>query len=126
MTRRPASAALASVMRASISSSDRRRYRSGSGWRSPMLSFSTCVRTRMSMLRRTLHADRRIEFTLRPGDDVVERVALVGLAAGGADQSADRPRGHALRRLRSGHVVDVLFLHRAVEIVGAEPQRELR
>src|SRR3954464_4309225 len=121
MTRRPARAALASVTSPSISLWNRRRYRPGSGWRSPMLFYKTCVRTRMSMLRRTLHADRRIEFTLRPGDDVVERVALVGLAAGGANQSADRPGGHSLRRLRSGHVVDVLFLHRPVEIVGAEP-----
>ena len=37
--------AFAAAMRASISSSDRPRYRSGSGWRSAMCSFSYSVRT---------------------------------------------------------------------------------
>ena len=59
--------------------------------------------------------------------DVVERVALDRLAAGGADQPLGSARGrHRLGRARAGHVVDLLFLHGAVEIVDAEPQRRLR
>src|SRR5690349_11447178 len=59
------------------------------------------------------------------GDQVVQGVALVGLAAGAGDQAANRRRGHDLRGVRPGHVVDALFLHGAVEVVGAEPQRRL-
>src|SRR3954451_20849969 len=60
-----------------------------------------------------------------PDDDVVERVPLDGLTPGSADQAADLPGGHRLGCWRTGHVVDAFFLHRAVEIVRAEPEREL-
>src|SRR5262245_42255508 len=59
-------------------------------------------------------------------DDVIERVALERNASGGRDEALDLPGGHRLRRARTGHVVNLLFLHGAVEIVGAEPQRRLR
>src|SRR3954465_15647551 len=49
MTTRSPSVFLAAAIRASISSSERRRYRSGSGCRSPMLAFSTSVRILISI-----------------------------------------------------------------------------
>src|SRR6476660_2872492 len=55
--------------------------------------------------------------------DVVERVALDGLAPRGADEPLELARGHRLGRSGARHVIDALFLHRAVEIVDTEPQR---
>ena len=53
-------------------------------------------------------------------------VALDGLASGFADQAHQFLAAHALRSGRAGIVVDLFFDHRAVDVVGAEAQRDLR
>src|SRR6185503_9373089 len=77
---------------------------------------------------RTLRGDRRRARALRRVrvDDVVERVAFDRLAACGSHETFELTCGHRLGRARAGHVVNLLFLHGAVEIVDAEPQRGLR
>src|SRR6188472_3313155 len=58
--------------------------------------------------------------------DVVEGVALNRLTTGRHDEPLDFPSGHRFRRSGSGHVINLFFLHGAVEIVDAEPERRLR
>jgi len=62
----------------------------------------------------------------RAGDHVVQRVALDGLAAGRPDEAPNGAGRHGLGRAGAGHVVNPLFLHRAVQVIDAEPQRDLR
>src|SRR6266545_6872305 len=59
-------------------------------------------------------------------DDVIERVALERLAARCADEPGQLGRRHSLGRRRPGHVINLLFLYGAVEVVDAKPERGLR
>src|SRR5688500_2226022 len=93
-----------------------------------MCSFSNWVRTSTVPMRSivqpgTTPESFRAELA---GDQVVEGVAFVRLAAGSGDQAADRGRGHDLGCIRPGHVVNPLLLDGAVQVVRAEPQRGLR
>src|SRR5919108_308439 len=57
-------------------------------------------------------------------DDAVERVALDGDAAGGADKTHELILGHLLGGGGTGHVVDALLHDRAVEVVDAELEQQ--
>src|SRR5438552_3247382 len=97
----------------------------------PRLSVQSSARSAASLTGRPEVLSHRLvmELQLTLGvrvDDVVERVALDGLASGCADELLELARRHRLGRARAGHVVDLLFLHGAVEIVDAEPERRLR
>src|SRR5205809_7348686 len=111
MTSRLPSVLRAAVILASISSSDSPRYRSGRGCRSERCSFSYAVRTGSIVLMR-LNLDY-IRLDVR--DDVIEGVALDRLAPGGADQAGNLAGRHGLWNRRAGHVVNLLFLHGAVQ-----------
>src|SRR5688572_2078529 len=100
-----------------------------------MLCFSTWLRSLISIwspdlkvrptrsgLRGPLH---RLQVRVRSRDHVVQRIALVRFTAGVTDEAADRLGRHPLGRLRSGHVVNVLFLDGTVEVIRTEPQRQL-
>ena len=78
----------------------------------------------IAVLRRQCALARRSERRRR--HDVVERVALHGRAAGRADDALDIARRQRFGRARARHVVNLLLLHRSVEIVDTEPQRRLR
>src|SRR5580765_1304016 len=124
MTSRLPSVLRAAVIRASISPSDSPRYRSGRGCRSERCSFSYAVKTgSIVLMRPNLNY---IDVYLDVRDDVIEGVALDRLAPGGANQAGNLAGRHGLRHGRAGHVVNLLFLHGAVEVVGAEPERRLR
>src|SRR5438552_3664913 len=69
---------------------------------------------------------KTLQIGFRSRDHVVQRVALVGFAAGAADEAADGRRRHRLGRFGAGRVINPLFLNGAVEVVSAVPQRELR
>jgi uncharacterized protein len=71
-----------------------------------------------------LHGNRNRSFRSRDGP--VQRVALDGFAAGGADQALQLFAAHALRRGRAGIVINLFFDHRAVHVVSAEAQGNLR
>src|SRR5687768_14311737 len=58
-------------------------------------------------------------------DDVVEGVAFERLSPGGANQPAELRRRHPFRGRRPGHVINLFFLHGAVEVVDTKPQRGL-
>src|SRR5262249_18558654 len=58
-------------------------------------------------------------------DGIVERIALDRSAAGITDELLDLQSSHSLTRRRTGAMNDPLFDDRAVEIVGAETQRDL-
>src|ERR1043165_7337897 len=113
MTSRLPSALRAAVMRASISSSDSPRYRSGRGCRSERCSFSYAVRTGSILLMRPnldyIEVRRKADTTYLDvgfgvGDDVIERVALDRLTAGGTDQAGYLAGRHGLGNRRAGHV----------------------
>src|SRR5262245_21805497 len=96
-----------------------------------MWSFSYSVSSAISMVVQSGASPRTVSFNYTPrcssrvGDNVREGVALNGFAAFRRDQSLDLARRHRGRRRRASHVVNLLFLHGAVEVVGAEPQTRL-
>src|SRR5216683_134345 len=63
---------------------------------------------------------------LRAVDRMIERIALNRNAAGGADQAFQFIARRELRRFRARVVINLLLYHRAVEVVRAEAQRDLR
>src|SRR5215208_1935171 len=65
---------------------------------------------------------RRVEGA----QDVVERVALGGDFFGAADEREERIEGHALRRLRTDGMVDLLTDDGALHVVHAEGECRLR
>src|SRR5258708_3866194 len=63
---------------------------------------------------------------LRAVDRMIERIALDGNAAGGANEAFQFIARRKLGRFCPGVVINLLFHHRAVEVVRAEAQRDLR
>src|ERR1700744_2410585 len=80
---------------------------------------------RSSRCRRSPWSDADGEAFFCAGDRTIERVALEWLAAGLADEPYQVAAAHALRRARASIVVDLLFNHRAVDIIRTKAQRDL-
>ena len=80
-----------------------------------------------------LHIDRKRYVGARPGRRhfravyrAIKRIALDGHSAGFADQAFELNARGKLRRFRAGIVVNLFLHHRAVEVVGAKTQCDLR
>src|SRR4029077_17430681 len=69
---------------------------------------------------------RRRDRHLGAIDRTVQSIALDGHAAPLADQPLKLGTRRELRRGSAGIVINLLFHYRAVDIIGAEPQRDLR
>src|SRR6267378_8068300 len=63
---------------------------------------------------------------LRAVDRMIERIALDRHAAGGPDEAFQFVARRELGRFRAGIVINLLLYYRAVKVVGAEAQRDLR
>src|SRR5260370_37643550 len=63
---------------------------------------------------------------LRAVDRMIERIALDGNAAGGANEPFQFIARRELGRFRAGVMINLLFHNRAVEVVRPKTQRDLR